>query len=277
MPTITFRRASNVQNIPITDGQIIFDTNRNIILMDNGSTRNQYAGATQLVATTPEARNDNAFNALASTQIFLQKTTVVDTKSNALAVTQQYIPLGCLAFKEALGTKNFSQIGDGTISGGLVAINNQLNNQLTTNGNQFYFDYKDGKYGYNTDPQRGADTFSPFKAVDHIRLNLYGYAYGRAVMYGTDAQAHTTGRGTYTLSGIEIDHITCVSGGMTVTYTNSQGQSTSQSLSTGQTVIIQNSNDVQLSWQNSASQHTHSSTGDASCSVSASVVVDVYF
>jgi hypothetical protein len=133
MPTITFRRASNIQNIPITDGQIIFDTARNIILMDNGNVRNQYAGATQLISTTPEATNTNAFNAQATTQLFLQKTTVIDTKANALAVNQNYVPLGCLAFKEALGTTNYANVGNGTISGALVYINNQLNNQLTTN------------------------------------------------------------------------------------------------------------------------------------------------
>lgn len=169
MPTITFRRASNVQNIPITDGQIIFDTARNIILMDNGNVRNQYAGATQLISTTPEATNTNAFNALASTQLFLQKTTVIDTKANALAVNQNYIPLGCLAFKEALGTTNYSSVGNGTISGALVTLNNKSNqldtkltNQLSVNNNEFYFDYQNGKYGYNTDPNRGADTFNPF-------------------------------------------------------------------------------------------------------------------
>lgn len=159
MPTITFRRASNVQNIPITDGQIIFDTSRNIILMDNGNVRNQYAGATQLISTTPEATDTNAFNAQASTQLFLQKTTVIDTKANALAVNQNYIPLGCLAFKEALGTSNYSNIGNGTISGALV----NLNNQLSINNTQFYFDYKNGQYGYNTSATRGADTFYPFK------------------------------------------------------------------------------------------------------------------
>ena len=167
MPTITFRRASNVQNIPITDGQIIFDTSRNIILMDNGNVRNQYAGATQLVSTTPEATSTNAFNAQATTQLFLQKTTVIDTKANALAVNQNYIPLGCLAFKEALGTSNYSNIGNGTISGALVALNNKdtkINNQLSANNNEFYFDYQNGKYGYNTDPNRGADTFNPFKS-----------------------------------------------------------------------------------------------------------------
>ena len=40
---------------------------------------------------------------------------------------------------------------------------NQLNSSLTANSNQFHFDYQDGKYGFNTDPNRGADTFHPFK------------------------------------------------------------------------------------------------------------------
>lgn len=168
MATITFRRSSNINDVPVIDGQIVFDTARNIILMDNGNTRNQYAGATQLISTTPEATSTNAYNALATNQLFLQKTTVLDTKANALAVTQKYIPLGCLAFKEALGTTDYSRVGNGTISGGLVYLNNQMNNQLTANGNKFYFDYQDGKYGYNTDPQRGADTFLPFSDMSGV-------------------------------------------------------------------------------------------------------------
>lgn len=39
-----------------------------------------------------------------------------------------------------------------------------LNNSLIANSNHFYFDYKDGKYGFNTDSSRGADTFFPFKS-----------------------------------------------------------------------------------------------------------------
>lgn len=41
-----------------------------------------------------------------------------------------------------------------------------LNSSLTANSNQFYFDYKDGKYGFNTDPNRGADTFNPFSGLE---------------------------------------------------------------------------------------------------------------
>ena len=39
-----------------------------------------------------------------------------------------------------------------------------LNNSLVaSDGQKLFFDSKDGKYGYNTDPNRGADTFVPFK------------------------------------------------------------------------------------------------------------------
>lgn len=37
-----------------------------------------------------------------------------------------------------------------------------LNDRLVANDTKFVFDYKNGKYGYNTDPNRGADTFVPF-------------------------------------------------------------------------------------------------------------------
>lgn len=49
---------------------------------------------------------------------------------------------------------------------------NQLNNSLTANNNQFHFDYQDGKYGYNTDPNRGADTFFPFKSSANCTITL---------------------------------------------------------------------------------------------------------
>lgn len=45
---------------------------------------------------------------------------------------------------------------------GALALKN-VNNSLVANSKHFYFDYKNGKYGYNTNPNRGADTFVPFK------------------------------------------------------------------------------------------------------------------
>lgn len=45
----------------------------------------------------------------------------------------------------------------------IVPIFYAINSSLTANGSQLYMDYHDGKYGVNTDPQRGADTFIPFQ------------------------------------------------------------------------------------------------------------------
>lgn len=39
----------------------------------------------------------------------------------------------------------------------------KLSDSLIVNGNQLYMDYHDGKYGVNTSPSRGADTFIPFQ------------------------------------------------------------------------------------------------------------------
>lgn len=39
---------------------------------------------------------------------------------------------------------------------------NDINSQLIVSGQHFYFDYKDGKYGFNTDANRGSDTFVAF-------------------------------------------------------------------------------------------------------------------
>ena len=53
---------------------------------------------------------------------------------------------------------------------------------MIANSNHFYFDYKNGKYGYNTNPNRGADTFVPFnnikyqyKDITGIQLGSFGY------------------------------------------------------------------------------------------------------
>lgn len=64
---------------------------------------------------------------------------IIDSLSSVMTNTQQKYIAGALALKE-------------------------VNNSLKANNKQFYFDYKDGKYGFNTDPNRGADTFSPFSS-----------------------------------------------------------------------------------------------------------------
>lgn len=58
-----------------------------------------------------------------------------------------------------------------TVAASIKCVN-QLNSSLTANSNQFYFDYQDGKYGFNTDPNRGADTFFPFKNSANCTITL---------------------------------------------------------------------------------------------------------
>ena len=136
MSTILFKRGNtaDMNNTPITDGMLYFCTSDYKIYMDNGSTRMQYGGGTSLISNPSQASATNAFNASASVSLFLQKSTVVDTKASALAVTQNYIPLGCLAFKEALGTTNYSGVGNGTISGGLVSLRGETIDGTLTAG-----------------------------------------------------------------------------------------------------------------------------------------------
>jgi len=124
MSTVLFKRGSNAQmaDTSIQDGLLYFNTEDHKIYMDNGSERLQYGGDTDLISDPSNATVTNVFSATASLNIFPQKETVVDDMTNALAVTQNYIPLGCLAFKEAVGTTDFSAVGDGTISGGLVSL-----------------------------------------------------------------------------------------------------------------------------------------------------------
>ena len=122
MATVLFKRTADHTDVPVVDGQLVFDETNFKIYMDNGNTRLQYGGDTDLITDPQDATVTNAFSATGSLNLFLQKTTVVDTKSNALAVTQNYIPLGCLAFKEMLGTTDYSSVGDGTVSGALVSL-----------------------------------------------------------------------------------------------------------------------------------------------------------
>ncbi len=139
MSTVLFKRGdtATLDELPMTDGMLFFNEENHKIYMDNGTERFQYGGDTELITDAKRARLDNALSARTSIDIFLQKTTVVDDKSAALAVNTQYIPLGCLAFKETVGNNNISDIGDGTLSGSIkalggVIINGQLAKGDTT-------------------------------------------------------------------------------------------------------------------------------------------------
>ena len=84
------------------------------------------------------------------------------------------------------------------------------NSSLTVNDNQFYFDYQDGKYGFNTDPNRGADTFSPFSSGKmEILLNSSNntnitYTFNKNCDSVVICMQGTTDAWTRTLNGVSF-------------------------------------------------------------------------
>ncbi len=84
------------------------------------------------------------------------------TDSNGNPAWRPDATVALLDTSETIKANTASGKGAGAL--GTKALYNELKNELTANSKQFYFDYKNGKYGFNTDPNRGADTFCPFKS-----------------------------------------------------------------------------------------------------------------
>ena len=234
MSTVLFKRGTETEmnNTPIVDGSLYFCTSNHKIYMDNGNDRLQYGGDTSIISDPSQASSVNVFSASASVNLFLQKTTVVDTKSAALAVTQNYIPLGCKAFKEAVGTVDYSSIGNGTLSSAVVTNKNgiiAINNQLKANNNDIYMDYHDGKYGVNTSSSRGADTFIPFKELHIVEIGTFGGGGTFDLSSYDDYQSFTVNNFMFNNLGVSAsgsgnwNYSTSASSSMTVSYNSSTG------------------------------------------------------
>lgn len=56
-----------------------------------------------------------------------------------------------------------------------VVVGELINDLTFPDGTKFYPDMKNGKYGFNTIPSRGADTFIPFLNSKPIYIRAYGY------------------------------------------------------------------------------------------------------
>ena len=170
MSNVLFKRSTDVDNIPIVDGQVIFDELNNKIYMDNGNQRLQYGGDVSLISNIDYATANNVFSALATKNIFVRQNSVVDSKNSILAATESGLPVGCLGIQSIIGNSNYSAIGN-TVSSALLTLNNNIGsitNQLKANNHDIYMDYKNGKYGYNTSSSRGADTFHPFNSISLV-------------------------------------------------------------------------------------------------------------
>lgn len=123
MASVTFKRTNNIDSVPITDGQLIFDTSDQKIYLDNGNTREVYGGGsgTDLISNVSDATDNNAFNANATVNLFTRKSSIVDTKAEIQSVTQAGVPLGCKGFNEVIGTGDISALGDGSVTGAILA------------------------------------------------------------------------------------------------------------------------------------------------------------
>lgn len=145
--TGSYADLSNKPTIPTVN-------NAKLTIQKNGTTVKTFTAnsSTNVTANitvptkTSELTNDSGF---------LKSATALDSYEEIMANTASGKFAGALGVKEGL---------------------NMLNDSLTANNNQFYFDYQDGKYGYNTDPNRGADTFSPFSSGAQI-IGHSGYSW----------------------------------------------------------------------------------------------------
>lgn len=92
-----------------------------------------------------------------------------------------------------------------------------IENELTANNTRIYLDYQNNKYGYNTDPLRGADTFHPFNAGNK-------YTQLRTIDgVGGDELPELTGSGYFTITrawgNTSADEINIYIDGNTVPFT----------------------------------------------------------
>lgn len=165
MATVIMDRGSNakLQNTPNIDGLIYFNSDDNCIYLDDGSTRTIYGGRIPTinnVSNNDGASNNNVYTALAAKNGFCIKTNVADSSDNINNTIDYGRPVGCVGFKSIIGTTDISHVGNNVRD----SIAN-IGNRLVVNNDKFVFDYQDGKWGFNTSEERGADTFHPFNST----------------------------------------------------------------------------------------------------------------
>lgn len=165
MATVIIDRGNNekMQNTPNIDGLIYFNSDDNCIYLDNGSTRTIYGGKIPTITSVSNndgASNSNIYTALAAKNGFCIKANVADSADNINNTSENGRPVGCIGFKSVIGTTDISHVGSNVKD----SIAN-IGNRLVVDNNKFVFDYQDGKWGFNTSEERGADTFHPFNST----------------------------------------------------------------------------------------------------------------
>lgn len=102
MSTVLFTRTDNSDDIPITDGNLIFDTTSHKIFMDEETTRHQYGGELD-VDDTPSTTSTNPIENQAVTNNFVPNENIVNSYETAKVTTDT---------KKALGAKVVKEIDD---------------------------------------------------------------------------------------------------------------------------------------------------------------------
>lgn len=118
----------------------IFSGNRKYSEIDNGD---------GTISFTDETQYDQVGDTFGATQI-----NEIDTKINSHDTSISSINTSINSINSSISTAN-SNI-------------NALNNELTVSGTKFYFDHKNGNFGFNTSANRGADTFHPFSSKGFV-------------------------------------------------------------------------------------------------------------
>lgn len=165
MATVIMKRGTNadMENTPSLNGLIFFNTDDKCIYLDNGTTRTIFGGKIPMlsvVSNNDGASDNNVYSAKAVKNNFCIKSNVADSASNINNTTDTGRPVGCVGFKAIVGTSNISAV-DTTVTGAI----SKINNRLVVDNTKFVFDYQDGKWGFNTSDERGADTFHPFNST----------------------------------------------------------------------------------------------------------------
>ena len=143
-----------ILNFKLQKGEKGEQGNPTVVNGKNGVNINLYATDIDMSDTEATKVSEKISNVSASVNALSNKVTALeaDVVKNTSVLTLEEINAGTEA-----------ELADKVPNANALK---EVNNSLVANSKHFYFDYKNGKYGYNTNPNRGADTFVPFKNIE---------------------------------------------------------------------------------------------------------------
>ena len=170
--------------------RISFWTKASDVHYDDGTTAEENKPAAMLKRNTAYTVGTIAYETTAPSWVMLRCTTAGTTASTRPTTYATISSVGTVITDGTAKFTVYDMRPSATLSTSAYQIPtmnlvNNLNSELTVNGTKFYFDYQNGRYGYNTSASRGASTFFPFGEGNLNRpTNFAGHAwYGGAASY----------------------------------------------------------------------------------------------